>query len=45
MENLHWDLNTVDEQDYAELIEVLSANKDDRMVSPEEMAKQWASLN
>lgn len=45
MQNLHWDLNTIDDQEYAELMEVLAANSENKMVSPEEMMKQWNSLS
>lgn len=44
IQNLHWDLATIDEQDYVDLLEVMSANSENRMVSAEELAAQWNAL-
>ncbi|WP_312681915.1 hypothetical protein [Lactococcus taiwanensis] len=44
IQNLHWDLATIDEQDYVDLLEVMSANSENKMVSAEELAAQWNAL-
>lgn len=41
MQQLHWSLSDVDDQDYEELMEVLSVNEKDRMVDPMELVKQF----
>lgn len=44
IQNLHWDLSTIGEQEYEELLDVMSANPDNKMISAEDLAAQWNSL-
>ena len=44
IQNLHWDLSTIGEQEYEELLDVMSANPDNKMMSAEDLAAQWNSL-
>ncbi|MCJ1993804.1 hypothetical protein GYN24_04325 [Lactococcus piscium] len=45
IQNLHWDLETIDKQSYEELMEVMSANADNKMLSAEDLMSQWQSLS
>ncbi|WP_272951919.1 hypothetical protein [Weissella paramesenteroides] len=41
MQQLHWSLSDVDDEDFEELMAVLSANENEKMIDPLELAKQF----
>lgn len=41
MQQLHWSLSDVDDEDFEELMAVLSANENEKMIDPMELAKQF----
>lgn len=41
MQQLHWSLSDVDNEDYEELMAVLSADEKNRMIDPMELARQF----
>lgn len=45
IQNFHWDLETIGNQEYEELINVMRATEDNKMISAEELARQWNSLS
>lgn len=45
IQNFHWDLETIGNQEYEELINVMRATEDNKMISAEDLARQWNSLS
>lgn len=45
IQNFHWDLETIGDQEYEELINVMRATEDNKMISAEDLARQWNSLS
>lgn len=41
MQQMHWTLDDIDEQDYQELMSVLNADENEKAVDPAEFAKQF----
>lgn len=41
MQQLHWSLSDVDNEDFEELMAVLSASESDKRIDPMELAKQF----
>ena len=41
MHQLHWSLSDIENEDYEELMAVLGADENNKMVDPEEFAKQF----
>jgi len=41
MQQLHWSLSDIENEDYEELMAVLGADENNKMVDPEEFAKQF----
>lgn len=41
MQQLHWSLSDVDDEDFEELMAVLSASENDKRIDPMELAKQF----
>lgn len=41
LQQLHWSLDDIDNTDYSELMEVLSADENNKMIDPADLAKQF----
>lgn len=41
MQQMHWTLEEIDEQEYQELMSVLNADENEKSVDPAEFAKQF----
>jgi hypothetical protein len=41
MSNLHWDLETIENQEYGELMKIMNASENDRLQTPDEIMKEY----
>lgn len=41
VQQMRWTLSDVDNEDYEELMAVLSADENNKMINPEELARQY----